>query len=86
MPFQLRDVGMECFTLMHEGVDIGSVFSTDDGHAQPWMILLQERRFRSAADLPPPFTSSHQRFATLRDLEDWLGISARSMIPAEMPA
>lgn len=78
MPFDLRDVGLECFTLTYGGEDVGAVFATDDDPARPWLVTLQERRFRSAADLPPPFTTRSHRFATLREVEVWLGLPAEA--------
>ena len=54
MPFMLRDVGQECFMLVLQGEDIGSVFSTDDDHAQPWVVTLHNDYCRSTSVLPAP--------------------------------
>ena len=78
MPFMLRDVGLECFTLVFRGEDIGSVFAIDDDHAQPWIASLHEHRFRAGSELPAPFTSNSHRFASLHELQDWLGISTHT--------
>ena len=75
MAFALRDVGLECFTLVFKGEDIGAVFSTDDGDALPWTAALHEGRFRTGA-APAPFTTSSHCFASLEELQDWLGVSA----------
>ncbi|HEX2555095.1 MAG TPA: hypothetical protein VHL98_15450 [Microvirga sp.] len=86
MSFQLRDVGLECFTLVYRGEDVGSVFSTEDDHAEPWVVSLQERRYRTPAEFPPPFTGSSHRFATLQDLAGWLGVAAPRVQAAEAAA
>ena len=77
MPFTLRDVGQECFTLVFKGEDIGAVFSTDDDDPQPWVASLYERS--SSSRLPAPFQALSRRFGSLGELQDWLGVSA----PAE---
>ena len=82
MPFFLRDVGLDCFTLVYRGEDIGAVFSTDDGHARSWVVVLQERRFRSGRDFPPPFTCTCHYFAALRELREWLGVPMPETNPA----
>ena len=77
MPFMLRDVGQECFTLVFRGQDIGAVFSTDDDHPEPWVASLYDRSSQSR--LPAPFQALSHRFSSLSELHDWLGVSA----PAE---
>jgi hypothetical protein len=69
MPFTLRDVGLECFTLVFRGEDIGAVFSTDDGHPEPWVASLYER----SSHLPAPFQTVSHRFGSLIELQEWLG-------------
>ncbi len=76
MPFTLRDVGLECFTLVFRGEDVGAVFSTDDDHPQPWVAVLHEHQRRSASRLLAPFQVASHRFASLTELQDWLGVSA----------
>ena len=74
MAFALRDVGLDCFALVLGGEDIGSVFLTEDD-ARPWMAILREGRFRTGA-VPAPFTATSHVFASLMELQDWLGASA----------
>ena len=74
MPFMLRDVGQECFTLVFRGQDIGAVFSTDDDHPQPWVASLYDRS--SHPRLPAPFQAPSHRFRSLGELHAWLGVSA----------
>ncbi len=76
MSFMLRDVGLECFTLVFRSEDVGSVFSTDDDHEQPWIATLHRDHSPSALALPAPFKTSLHRFASLTELKVWLGISA----------
>jgi hypothetical protein len=70
MPYALRDVGLECFTLVFRGEDIGAVFSTDDDHPRPWVASLYER----SSQLPAPFQALSHRFGSLLELQDWLGV------------
>lgn len=88
MPFMLRDVGLECYTLVYRGEDIGAVFSTDDDDddAQPWVATLRTDRFRSASEFPPPFTSASRRFTNFQDLRDWLGITTPALSAIEVAA
>lgn len=74
MAFALRDVGLNCFALVLGDEDVGSVFPTDDD-ALPWMAILREGRF-PLRSVPAPFTQGTHLFASLRDLQDWLGTSA----------
>ncbi|HEX2137199.1 MAG TPA: hypothetical protein VHG30_15070 [Microvirga sp.] len=74
MAFALRDVGLDCFTLVFRGEDIGSVFSTDDGDALPWIAALHDGRFRMGST-PAPFRTDSHRFGSFEDLQDWLGLS-----------
>ncbi len=76
MPFMLRDVGLECFMLVFQGKDVGSVFSTDDDHTQPWVATLYSDQFRPTSVLPYPFKTTSHRFTSFNDLQAWLGISA----------
>jgi hypothetical protein len=76
MPFTLRDVGLGCFTLVFKGEDIGAVFSTDDDHPQPWVAVLHEHHPHSASRRLAPFEAGSHRFASLNELQDWLGVSA----------
>jgi hypothetical protein len=85
MSFALRDVGMECFALVFRGADIGSVFSTDDGDPQPWVVALSERQGR-ITDRPTPFLSANHRFATLSEVRSWLGIKEPSLLAEEAAA
>ncbi len=81
MAFVLRDVGLECFALALRGEDIGSVFSTDDGHLQPWVASPHERRFGSTSPLPAPFEAGTHRFASLGELRTWLGGATFAEVP-----
>ncbi len=76
MPFTLRDVGLGCFTLVFRGEDVGAVFSTDDDHPEPWMAVLHEHRVVSASRRLAPFEAVSHRFASLNELQEWLGTSA----------
>lgn len=76
MPFMLRDVGQECFMLVFWGEDIGSVFSTDDDHDQPWVAALHNDHCRPTSVLPNPFKAASHRFTSFSDLRTWLDISA----------
>ena len=86
MPFMLRDVGLECFTLVFQGEDIGAVFCTDEDEAQPWIAILHTDCFRSTSKFPHPFTTSSHRFTVLHDLRDWLGIREPTISATEMAA
>lgn len=72
MPFSLRDVGSDCFTLAYDGKDVGAVFSPDDDHPLPWVAVLWERRFQD--QLPVEFTSGVRRFESFAELRQWLGL------------
>ena len=76
MPFMLRDVGLECFMLVFQGEDIGSVFSTEDDHDQPWVVALRNDYCRPTSVLPNPFKALSHRFTSFSDLQAWLGIAA----------
>lgn len=86
MPFMLRDVGLECYTLVYRGEDIGAVFSTDDDDAQTWVATLRTDRFRSVSEFPPPFRSASRRFTSFQDLRDWLGITTPALSAIEVAA
>ncbi len=73
MPFMLRDVGQECFTLVFRNEDIGSVFSTEDDDGEAWIATLHGNHARFM--LPAPFTSHSHRFTSLGELQEWLGVS-----------
>jgi hypothetical protein len=83
MPFMLRDVGLECFTLVFRGEDVGSIFSTDDGHSEPWIAALHGDHAHLKAARPAPFKGDSHRFASLHELLDWLGVSAPAGDAAE---
>jgi hypothetical protein len=72
----LRNVGLECFMLVFQGEDIGSVFSTEDDHDQPWVATLHNDHCRPTSVLPNPFKAASHRFTSFSDLQAWLGISA----------
>jgi hypothetical protein len=63
----------------------GSVFSTDDGDPQPWVVALSERQGR-ITDRPTPFLSANHRFATLSEVRSWLGIKEPSLLAEEAAA
>ena len=72
--------------LVLQGEDIGSVFSTDDDHAQPWVVTLHNDYCRSTSVLPAPFRASSHRFTSFNDLHEWLGISEPSGAVEEIAA
>ena len=84
MPFRLRDVGQECFTLVFGDEDIGSVFSTEHDDGESWIATLHD--YHSKFMLPAPFTCHSHRFTTLGELQDWLGVSTPAADAMEVAA